>query len=64
MNNRFINQLEEEIVKSFPLVYVLETKDYALKLNSFEKDVLIRCENKDYINRLVDTYLTRFNGGI
>jgi len=57
MINPFISQLEEEISKEFPIPYVLETTQYALKLNKELKDDLLRVENKNYIERLTNAYI-------
>lgn len=54
--NVFVNQLEEEILKSHPIRHIIETADYALMLNDAEADIQKRQETKKYINFLVDTY--------
>ena len=54
--NPFIEQLETEIANNYSLRLVVDTYDHALKLNSYEKDFLVREDKALYINRLLNTY--------
>ena len=56
MKNYFISQLEDEIVRSYSLKHVVETYEFALKLNGACRDPLIKKEDREYIDRLMNTY--------
>jgi hypothetical protein len=61
MKNYFINQLEDEITRSYSLKYVAENYAFALKLNDACLDPLIKQEDRKYIDRLMNTYLRGVN---
>lgn len=58
--NPYIAQLEDEVAKNYALPLVLDTVKQALIMNSFEKDLLVRASQVQYIVTLVDTYTKRF----
>lgn len=61
MKNYFIEQLEDEIIGSYSLGHVTETYHFALKLNDACVDSLVKQEDRDYIDRLMNTYLSGVN---